>query len=375
MNEQLFLTTAQFLDKFKERDDEIRRGSDTVRPFCWVIGSGASAQSKIEMGRTLAAKWLKKLFHDECKVSDPEAMQQWLKTKFHYIDDIEYESAADFFPYIFHERFKGDPQEGQREIDRILDSARMSPGYSVLAHLMTDGHHRVAVSTYIDNLVFEGIVRFTGIMPLVCGHETVMNYIDPSHCKKPLIAKPQRDIMVFPRMPVEHIQMLSEDWKTPLINIFDHYTPIVIGYGDLGYSGGALMTFLKELYENDGNRLPGRAGAKGRIYWCYREESSSTFSKPKQEVQDLVESLDGHLVPIAGFDELMLQLWTKLKLSSMSNKMKGHSMDRIDTYRMEFEQLIRRSETLSGNSTTVATLRASAKEGLQLWLRDNYELS
>jgi hypothetical protein len=54
------ITTAGFLSEFLARHKQM---SD--RPFCWVLGSGASYQSGIPTGVTLAQQWLRELHERE----------------------------------------------------------------------------------------------------------------------------------------------------------------------------------------------------------------------------------------------------------------------------------------------------------------------
>ena len=90
----------------------------------------------------------------------------------------------------------------------------------------------------------------------------------------------------------EEIFELARQWKAPLNKLFKRYTPIVIGFGDTGGGGGSLKRFLEGL-----KSLP------GGIYWCYVEESPGV--PPSKEVESIVKRLNGCLVPIKGFDEIM----------------------------------------------------------------------
>ena len=80
--------------------------------------------------------------------------------------------------------------------------------------------------------------------------------------------------------------------------IFSRFTPIVIGYGG---NDGSLMTFLRALDPIEGG-----------IFWCHRHGSAI-----EPAIHEVVEHHRGKLVPILGFDELMLQLQEKLKLDPL----------------------------------------------------------
>src|SRR6185436_10586963 len=130
--------------------------------------------------------------------------------------------------------------------------------------------------------------------PLVCGHESLTGYLRLS-MSRPMVAKIHRDLLLKPFNAPEEISQLSGEWATTLEKIFDVYTPIVIGYGG---NDGSLMTFLQKVKP-----------IVGGIFWCHR-------NPVEQAVQEVVEHHKGSLVPISGFDEVMLQLWEKLDLKS-----------------------------------------------------------
>src|ERR1051325_77940 len=77
-----------------------------------------------------------------------------------------------------------------------------------------------------------------------------------------------------------------------------------------------------------------REPIKGGIFWCYR-----VGSEPTAEVHDVTEQHHGRLVPIAGFDEVMLLLWEKLKLESPIKKAQASHEKRVRDFQNQFELL------------------------------------
>jgi tetratricopeptide (TPR) repeat protein len=119
----------------------------------------------------------------------------------------------------------------------------------------------------------------------------------------------------------EEIAKLPGEWATALTKIFDRFTPIVIGYGG---NDGSLMGFLKK-------HLP----IEGGVFWCHRE---GDVIDPT--IEKVVEHHDGYLVPIAGFDEVMLQLQETLQLKPPVLQLLKNVQDkRVVDYQKQFEAL------------------------------------
>ena len=88
------ITTAGFLSEFLARHKKM---SD--RPFCWVLGSGASYQSGIPTGNTLAMQWLKELHEMEDFNTLP--IEKWANAANLGIKDFDFQKAANFYPFIY----------------------------------------------------------------------------------------------------------------------------------------------------------------------------------------------------------------------------------------------------------------------------------
>ena len=369
MNESLPLqiTLAQFLAIFRALHDEaIKRAG--LGGICFITGSGTVVQSKVPMGRTLVERWLRDMYR--LKQVEPGfegySFEEWLGIALEHVQGFKYESAANFLPYVYQERFRQSPQDGCREIDAYLSAAELSFGFRVLAHMATKTPHRIVISSYFDNFAFNAIASYAGEIPLVCGYESISRYIDPSIWKKPLVGKLQRDLLLAPKIGIEDIDALPEAWKDPLTDIFEHYTPVILGYGDEGGSGGNIMPFLKKLKP-----------LKRKLYWLYREDSQHT--RPAQEVQEIVKYLGGHLVPILGFDEIMLQLADEISLSAttISHEINERASRLVRTYTEQFLKLARslsREPNGSGGSVTAHTTKMSAKSSLKRWEEDSSRL-
>jgi len=309
------------------------------RPFCWILGSGASIQSGIPTGGKLAMDWLKELHELEDFSNQP--LEKWATEKNLSIKGFKFENAASFYPWIYQRRFHDDPDAGYAFLEKAMDAAEPSYGYSVLAQIMAGTTHKAAITTNFDNLIADALSIYTAAFPLVCGHESLTGYIR-AKLRRPLVAKIHRDLLLNPLSEPGEIEKLSDGWDRALKLILNSYTPIVIGYGG---NDGSLMGFLKTIEPLNGG-----------IYWCYR-----AGKEPTKEICEVVEKHHGRLVPIAGFDELMLLLWEKLKLESPIKLATSAHEKRVREFQNQFEALNRKIKEPAGNQAAEAA-RAPVRE-------------
>lgn len=306
------ITIEGFLDEFKQRHEQM-----ADRPFCWVLGSGASIQSGIPSGKDLALQWLAELHKREDFTNLP--IEEWAIAGNLDIPGFEFARAANFYPWIYQRRFRDYKEQGYAFLEKTMDHAEPSFGYSVLAQIMATMAHKVAVTTNFDNLIADALSIYTRIFPLVCGHESLTGYIRPN-LRRPLVAKIHRDLLLAPLSNPDEIAKLPGEWSSALTKIFDRFTPIVVGYGG---NDGSLMGFLHTLNPIEGG-----------IFWCYREGSEVD---PK--IHEVVTHHGGRLVPIAGFDEIMLQLQEKLQLPFLLPRLQAGHEKRVANYQKQFEAL------------------------------------
>ena len=306
------ITIEGFLDEFKNRHDQMED-----RPFCWVLGSGASVQSGIPTGGAFVEQWLRELHKAQDFEKSP--IERWATAENLEIPNFEYKRASSFYPWVYHRRFVDYKEQGYAFLEKAMDHAEPSFGYSVLAQIMATTPHKVAITTNFDNLVADALSIYTRTFPLVCGHESLTGYIR-ANLRRPLVAKIHRDLLLAPKNNPDEIAKLPGEWAAALKKILDRFTPIVIGYGG---NDGSLMGFLKTAEPIEGG-----------IFWCYREGSETDTN-----IHEVVEQHHGRLVPVAGFDELMLQLQEKLQLPFLLPQLQSANDKRVSHYQKQFETL------------------------------------
>src|SRR5262245_20503440 len=163
--EESSITIDGFLNEFKQRHDTLRDS----RPFCWILGSGASVQSKIPAGKYLATQWLEDLH----KRKDPKRpIQDWATEENLGIKGFDYPRRASFYSQIYQKRFEKDKDAGYAYLESYMDQAEPSFGYSVLAQIMAKTPHKVAITTNFDNLIAYALSIYAYPAPLVVGHES-----------------------------------------------------------------------------------------------------------------------------------------------------------------------------------------------------------
>jgi len=328
------ITVQGFLSEFVRQDKNM-----PDRPFCWILGSGASVQSGIPTGGKLAMDWLKELH--ELEDFDKQPLEKWATEKNLGINGFKFENAANYYPWIYQRRFHDDPDAGYAFLEKAMAAAEPSYGYSVLAQIMAGTAHKTAITTNFDNLIADALAIYTDAFPLVCGHESLTGYIR-AKLRRPLVAKIHRDLLLNPQSEPGEIAKLSDGWERALKLILNSYTPIVIGYGG---NDGSLMGFLKTVEPLNGG-----------IFWCYR-----AGKEPAKEICEVVEKHHGRLVPIAGFDELMLQLWEKLKLESPIKLATTAHEKRVREFQNQFETLNKKLNEPAENKAAEA-VRAPVRE-------------
>ena len=251
--------------------------------FGFILGAGASVKSGIPSGLSLAKKWFEEIKED----LNENDFEKWNIDK-----EINEENLAESYTKIFAKRFEIDFRAGYEELQRYMDKAEPSIGYSFLAQLLSKTSHKFIITTNFDTMVEDALFGLKEAKPLVLGHELLSKYINPTSPTRPTIIKIHRDFLLDPYNTDDEIKELDEQWKESLEPLLKEHSMIVIGYGG---NDDSLMNYLTKIKD----RKP--------IYWCYRDDKSKLSSK----IIDLLIEKD-FIVQIHGFDKFMLLLNDKM---------------------------------------------------------------
>ena len=157
------ITAQGFLHRFAER-----HRNRTDRPFCFVLGAGASKPSQIPTGEELVDQWLRELHAEEN--FDGVPFEQWATEGTLRFPGFALAKAADFYPDIYDLKFP-EPQDGFAYLERLMQGKEPSYGYSVLAHLLSETDHKVVITTNFDNLAADALSIHAQTFARVVGND------------------------------------------------------------------------------------------------------------------------------------------------------------------------------------------------------------
>lgn len=272
------LSLSGFIKEMKEVTD----GSHPRR-FCFVLGAGASVSSGIKTGQELVRIWDKDL-----KERNEEEYERWRKEL-----SITNDNMCSFYSQYYEKRFRRCRADGYNYIEKIMESAKPSAGYVMLAHLLTRTPHNVVITTNFDHLTEDAVNYYAQNTPLVIGHERLAHYISGQPVR-PTIIKIHRDLLFDPKSRAEDLESLPDSWKDALKLILENYHPIFVGYAG---NDKSLMDFLLEntnkFCENEW-KFP---------YWMLYKNDTL-----EGKVKDFLERSKGFYICHDGFDDVMIQL-------------------------------------------------------------------
>jgi Tfp pilus assembly protein PilF len=140
--------------------------------------------------------------------------------------------------------------------------------------------------------------------------------------RRPLICKIHRDLLLGPQNDSRSLKRLHDAWGTALRALFQHYTPLFIGYGG---NDDTLMDLLESLQSSD---------IKGQMIWCYYEQA-----RPSERIVDVVANLNGVLVPVPDFDLLMVLLGERMQINLLDEEISKRASKRTQRYRDRIQRL------------------------------------
>ena len=160
MRSDRLLTLSGFLDAFASRHQD-RLG----RPFCFLLGAGASEQSRIPGGPALARELLELLHKQE----DFEglSLEKWATPVRLGIPGFHWLNPACFYPELFTRCFGERAEDGCAFLEKLSEGREPSYGYSVLAFILANTLHKVVITTNFDNLLADAFSIHSPVSPIV----------------------------------------------------------------------------------------------------------------------------------------------------------------------------------------------------------------
>jgi Tfp pilus assembly protein PilF len=329
---------AQLIQAIKDANNE---GSSVHYGF--ILGAGASVTSGIPSGGKLASKW-----YEEIKDSILQTtLSKWQES----IADFDEDNLAASYTKIFKKRFEVDYHLGYQELQRYMDKAKPSIGYSFLAQVLDKTANKFVITTNFDTMTEDALFELGNAKPLVLGHEVLSKFINATSPTRPTIIKIHRDFLFDPYNTDEEIEELDNQWQESLEPVLTENSMIVLGYGG---NDESLMNYLKNIQ----NRKP--------IYWCYREE---------YELSDKIKELLGKqdfVIQITSFDKFMLLVSDKLGFEPLVDKENIENSEIIQNARENAKSYAKQLEELVKEELNTKETEAIKKLLPSWW---DYELA
>ena len=223
-------------------------------------------------------------------------------------------------------RFHPDKSLGYNDLEQRMTNVLPNFAYYCFARLVSNYSDscNLVITTNFDDLVEDALFIFTNKKPLIVNHESLAEYANSPHIKRPIVAKVHRGLFFDPLNDKQETEQLKGKWYDVLSNLFLNYTPIIIGYG-----GGDrdLMSLLQD------DSIP----FKRRFYWC--SYKNDVLDNPT--ICQLLLDKNGVLVETDGFESVMLKFGNKLfqseilpnhAISYLENQNNGWIKQYIDSF-------------------------------------------
>src|ERR1043166_1983150 len=129
------LSLNRFLTYVKDQHE-----GQKERPFCFILGAGASVQSDIPTGGQLVDRWLREMHAD---AEDRNlTIEEWANKAFGHLNNFTYGRRAEFYGDIYKANFRGRNKAGHVFLESQLTGKEPSFGYSILAYILANTQHK-----------------------------------------------------------------------------------------------------------------------------------------------------------------------------------------------------------------------------------------
>ncbi|MCL2052850.1 MAG: SIR2 family protein [Oscillospiraceae bacterium] len=284
-------------------EDVVKNG----QKYCFILGAGASLTSNIKSGNELAKEWF-----EEWESRQPLEASNFREDN--YLND----NYGNFYSQIFENNFKNADVKAKKTLHHEIIKGIPSSGYYYLSKILSQIGNLV-ITTNFDYLVEDSLYTFE--------RQKAFSVSDLNHAVHieqftsiPVIAKIHGDTFLKPLNTSKELEELKDEWDKKLKELLFIYTPIVIGHSG---NDPDLMALLKN------------SGAE-KIYWClYHKE------KPSKKVNELVNALNGSLIPILGFDEVVFLLGEKFNFASPNNDIERFNSETKNKFDETYENALK----------------------------------
>jgi len=309
--------------------------NETDKRYAFFLGAGCSISSGIPAAGSLVVdEWLPQLR----ALRSPNApdLLLWASQEIPNFDP----SAASASYGAVIERLFLNPEERQREIERLCDHKFPGFGYAILANLVTlgNGHFNVVLTTNFDDLLEDAMIYFAGERPLVIRHESLARFIRPTRTR-PVVVKLHGDHRLAPKNTTQETESLNAEVESTVRTVLHDRGIIFMGYSGNDAGISAMLSALPE------HSLP------FGVYWVNGAEPNCTL-RPWLDQQNAV------WIDTYDFDEVMLLIQDAFDLDHP--KISVHERA-FEAYQRTFELLSARLVSLPASLVSLpASISGSA---------------
>lgn len=272
-------------------------GKINLPRLTFFLGAGCSISSGIQGAAGLARMWWETL----------DAFQQ------RQIPSYSDDKAGQFYNRIVEVKFGRNERAKQKEIARIMAHARPGFGYCALAKMIEKSRSwscrdgaPIVLTTNFDDLLERAFLIHTSVVPVVVGHDSLINYSTPSDC----IIKLHGDFRFSPCTDSFSTQKLKPNVQRHLGGLIRN-TDLVF----IGYSGGdpSIAKLVRQCLENNDVE---------NIYWINQNPPNPILVKS-------LEKTTAYHIDSVNFDDLMAVM---LKFTGIQHPSVHRLLDHIDRY-------------------------------------------
>lgn len=218
-DERLVITEAGFFREFLNQHT-----NRPERPFCFILGAGASRSSGILTGGEMAKVLLREL-HEAANFDDL-SLEEWATPERVGINEFRIDDLARFYPQLYQRRYGDDEQGGIAFLESEMDGKEPSYGYSVSANLV-----RYAQFLEQERADYDKAERY---------YERALE----ANPKEPSVLVPYADFLNRKRNDSDK----AEKYFTRAIEIDPNNHPALTSYAHLLHKAGRDLDKAEELY-------------------------------------------------------------------------------------------------------------------------------
>ncbi len=367
-NRDYIKTRRRFLNEFVDNYYK------DYQRFCFILGAGASISSGIESGISLARRWVKELYELEKgelpKSEDADKIvSEWATADNIGIRDFNYSRCGEFYPKIYKKRFLNCPSTGFKVLEDAMDEKEPSFGYAVLASILANSKHKVAITTNFDNLIADALSIHSDHFPLILGHDSLAEFVT-AQPRRPLVIKIHGAVGLSMKSTDDELAKVIVKWQEALTKIFEVYTPIVIGHAG---NDGSLLEILNKLEMESiyWLRRCDHAGTEG-----HSEDPKKFWDETPEKIRKLIVEKNGALIHADDFDEIMLLLSDKCVEKGINkniyDRMKKVLKRKIKNFDKQVEELqYKPATTADADVQNAAKKLGSSREDKPWWTYQN----